>query len=294
MKIAGFTFVRNAVRYDYPVLESLRSLLPLCDAVYIAVGQSDDETLALVQGLKEPKLHILETVWDDALREGGRVLAIETDKAFDAIPEEYDWCIYLQADEVLHEADYPAIRAAMQEWLSDPATEGLVFKYRHFYGSYDFTGASRRWYRREVRVLRNNKSIRSYRDAQGFRLQTGATLRKLRVRPVAAWVYHYGWVKHPADQQRKQQSFNKLWHSDDWVSEHVGAAPTYHYDGSEPLEAFTGTHPAAMQARISSMNWHFETNPAQVRWSWKDRLSKFTERWFGWRPGEYKNYQEIR
>ena len=91
MKIAGFTFVRNALRYDYPVVEAIRSILPLCDAVFVAVGRSDDDTLRLVEGIGDSRIRIIETVWDDTLRKDGRVLAVETDKALDAIPPEYDW-----------------------------------------------------------------------------------------------------------------------------------------------------------------------------------------------------------
>lgn len=290
MVVAGFTFIRNAVQYDYPVVESIRSILPLCDYLVVAVGKSDDETLDLVRGIGDPKIHILETIWDDSLREGGRVLAVETDKAFQAIPPEYDWCFYIQADECVHEADFPAIRAGMEQYLDDPQTEGLLFQYRHFYGSYDFTGASRRWYRREVRIIRNNKDIRSYRDAQGFRMATG---RKLRVRLLPAHIYHYGWVKSPAAQQRKQKNFNRLWHSDEVVKERVGKAEIYAYDGSEPLLRYHGSHPAVMMPRIQAMNWQFAGDPLQARWPWKDRLSNWLERSTGWRPGEYKNYVKL-
>jgi hypothetical protein len=291
VKTAGFTFIKNAVLYDYPVVEAVLSLLPLCDYVVVAVGKSDDETLDLVRSIGDPKINIIETVWDDSLREGGRVLALETDKAFQAIPPEYDWCIYIQADECLHEQDYPTIRAGMEQWLDDPQTEALLLKYRHFYGSYDFIGASRRWYRREVRIVRNNKQIRSYRDAQGFRFDTG---HKLRARLLDAWMHHYGWVKNPTAQQRKQLNFNKLWHSDDWVNAHISPANAYDYDGGEPLERFTGTHPAVMLPRIEAMNWQFSTDPTLVRWSWKDRFTRWIENGTGWRPGEYRNYQLLR
>lgn len=128
MKVAGFTIVRNAIKYGYPVVESIKSILPLCDKVYVAVGSSEDATLELVRSIAPEKIEIIETVWDDSLREGGRVLAVETDKAFDAIPKDYDWCIYIQADEVLHEKDFPALRAAMQSYKDATEVEGLLFK----------------------------------------------------------------------------------------------------------------------------------------------------------------------
>jgi hypothetical protein len=256
----------------------------------VAVGRSDDNTLDLIKGIGDPRIVILETEWDDALRKGGRVLAAETDKAFQAIPKDYDWCFYIQGDECVHEQDLPAIRTAMETWRDEEFTEGLLSDYHHFYGSYDFTGASRRWYRREVRIIRNDKRIRSYRDAQGFRMDDGKGGRKLMVRPAYARIFHYGWVKHPAVQKQKMVNFNRLWHSDAWVSEHLPADTGYDYDGSEPLERFSGTHPAVMQARIAAANWHFNGDPLSAKWSWKDRLSRWTEKTWGWRPGEYRNY----
>lgn len=285
-RVAGFTFVRNALLYDYPVLEAIRSILPVCDYFVVAVGRSEDATLDLVYSLNDPRLHIIETVWDETLRTGGRVLAEETNKAFDAIPPEYDWCFYIQADECVHEDDLPTIQAAMQRWQHDPQTEGLLFRYRHFYGSYDYIGASRRWYRREVRIVRNDRRIRSWGDAQGFRLGS----RKLRVRLLDAWIYHYGWVKPPDAQQRKQRHFHRWWHPDAVAQQRAGDAAVYTYDGTEPLERFEGTHPAVMLPRIQAINWHFDADPTRVRWSWKDRLSRWIEQRTGWRPGEYRNY----
>ena len=61
MKLAGFTFIRNALKYDYPVVEAITSILPLCDYLLVAVGKSDDETLELVRSIGDPKIHILET-----------------------------------------------------------------------------------------------------------------------------------------------------------------------------------------------------------------------------------------
>ena len=125
MKVSGFTFIRNAILLDYPILEAIRSILPLCDEIVVAVGKSEDETLQLIQSLDDPRIRILHTEWDDSLREGGRVLAIETDKALEAVSLDADWAVYIQGDEVLHEDGLPALRQAMDCLLytSDAADE---------------------------------------------------------------------------------------------------------------------------------------------------------------------------
>ncbi|HEX9509779.1 MAG TPA: glycosyltransferase family 2 protein, partial [Puia sp.] len=210
MRVAGFLFIRNAIKYDYPVKEALLSLLPLCDEVIVCIGNSEDDTEQLIQSIQSPKIRIYHSVWDDTLLEGGKVLAIETDKAFDHVSAAADWCIYLQGDELIHEDDYASIRENMARYKDDPQVEGFLFKYRHFYGSYDYLGDSRRWYSHEIRIIRNDKNIRSYRDAQGFR-KNG---QKLQVKPLDAYIYHYGWVRHPSQQLQKHLNFEKLYNLD--------------------------------------------------------------------------------
>ncbi|MBI3258528.1 MAG: glycosyltransferase [Ignavibacteriae bacterium] len=167
MKISGFSFVRNAVIFDYPVLESITSLLPICDEVIVAVGKSDDNTLELLQSLQSPKLKIIETLWDDSLRQGGKILADQTNVALAECTG--DWCIYLQADEILNEEDYTIILSEITKADSNTKTDALLFAYRHFYGSYDYLGAGRQWYRQEIRAFRNTGKVISWGDAQGFK-----------------------------------------------------------------------------------------------------------------------------
>ncbi len=289
MKISGFSFIRNAVKFDYPVEESIKSVLPLCDEFVIAVGNSEDETLNLIKNIGDPKIKIIETVWDDSLREDGRVLALETDKAFQQVSENSDWCIYIQGDEVIHEKYLNNIRQGMEQWQHDEQVEGLLLNYLHFYASYDFVGDSRRWYRKEIRVVRNNKNIKSYRDAQGFRINN----RKLQVKPVDAFVYHYGWVKSPEDQQQKALNFNKLWHNDEWVEVNIPKLDQFDYSNIDSLKHFEGTHPKVMQERIKRINWEFSFDPSQKNFSSKAKLLHFIEKHTGWRIGEYKNYKII-
>jgi hypothetical protein len=290
MKVCGFTIVRNALKYDYPVIESITSVLDVCDSFVVAVGNSEDETLQLIQSVHSPKIRIIETVWDDNLREGGRVLAAETNKAFNAIDPEFDWCFYMQADEVVHEKYHSAIRKAMQNHLLNPKVEGLLFKYLHFYGTYDYVGDSRRWYRNEVRIIRNDKSIRSFKDAQGFQ-KNG---KPLRVKDTEAMVYHYGWVKPPEKQLEKQKNFNKYWHDDKWIDQNIPAVDVFDYSQFDSLRLFDGTHPSVMKPRIEHANDHVEIDPGKKRF--KNIIKKLLyliEKHTGFRPGEYKNYRKI-
>ena len=288
MKVSGFTIIRNAIKFDYPVVEAITSVLPLCDEFVVAVGKSEDQTLLLIQSIDSPKIKIIETEWDDSLREGGRVLAIETDKAFQAISPDSDWCFYIQSDEVIHEQDYEAIRSAMKEHLNNKKVEGLVFNYLHFYGSYDYLGASRKWYKQEVRILRNLKSIFSYRDAQGFRIDKN---RKLNVKPVNASVYHYGWVKHPKFQQAKQESFHKMWHNDEWMENNVQRTSEFDYSQIDSLKKFTGNHPLVMLERINKQNWKFDFDLTKDNTPLKYKLLLILETLCGKDIGRYKNFR---
>jgi glycosyltransferase involved in cell wall biosynthesis len=284
MKIVGFTFVRNGVIFDYPFLESIQSLLPLCDELIIVVGQSDDNTLEQIKSLQSSKIRIIETVWDNALRKSGTILSQQTNLALDQVAG--DWAIYLQADEVLHEKDYPIIRNAMDIYRNKIEVEGLLFHYKHFYGSYEYIGDSRRWYRREIRIVRPINNVRSWGDAQGFRIDD----RKIRVKLIDSTIYHYGWVKPPDIQQLKQKYFNKLWHSDEWVDYHVGKAAEYDYNLGGKLKPFEGTHPAVMKKRVQTQNWNFRYEQNKVKQPLKEKLLDSVEKKCGWRIGEYKNY----
>lgn len=267
MNVTGFTFIRNAITYDYPIQEAILSVLPLCDEFVVAVGQSQDATLALIEKINSSKIRIIETVWNDSLREGGQVLALETNKAFAAISENSDWAFYIQGDEVVHERDHAEIYQQMDQWKDDDQVDGLLFKYLHFYGSYDYIGTSSKWYPNEIRIIKNNKNFYSYRDAQGFRKNSN---EKLSVKAIDAYVHHYGWVKTPETMQRKQEDFNKLWHDDQWVNQHVVKAKEFDYSGIDRLERFVHTHPKVMQERIRHQNWQFDYDLSHNSISWKE------------------------
>ena len=270
MKVTGFTFVKNALIYDYPVVESIKSILPICDEFVVAVGKSDDDTLELIRSIETDKIRIVETEWDESLREGGRVLAVETDKAFENISEDSDWAFYIQGDEVVHEKYLDVIRIAMEKYKDSPQVDGLLFHYKHFYGSYDYVGASASWYPNEIRVIKNDNSIFSYKDAQGFRKGEN---EKLKVVPIDAYMYHYGWVKEPEAMQRKQENFNKYWHDDQWIDDNVIKADEFDYGRDlRELARFEESHPEVMVKRIKEKNWKFDVDISKNKKSTKDLL----------------------
>ena len=290
MQISGFTFVRNAIQYDYPVVESIMSILPVVDEFIVSVGNSDDQTLSLIQSISSPKIKIVESTWDDSLRSGGRVLAVETDKAFSHVSENSDWAFYLQADEVVHEKYHQTILKAANQYKDQLKVEGLLFNYLHFYGTYDYVGDTRRWYDKEIRIIRNDKSIRSYRDAQGFRKND----RKLQVKQIDASIYHYGWVKHPELQQHKRENFGKLWSDAEQTESDKQKQDLFNYvNDADSLVKFTGTHPQTMHQRIKDKNWQINFDLAKKKLSFKDWLLYKIEKLTGKRLFNYKNYRTI-
>ena len=287
VKISGFTFVRNAVKYGYPVVEAITSILSICDEFVVCLGNSDDGTEELIRNIPSEKIRIVDSVWDDSLRTGGRVLAVETDKAFDAISADSDWAFYIQADEVVHEKFLPVIKHEMEKYIDDKKVDCLVFKYLHFYGNYKYVGNARNWYRREIRVIKNDKSIRSYRDAQGFRRNEKQLSGKL----IDAWVYHYGWARSPRFQTAKLSNFEKLYKPDDKIT--IKSDELYDYGNVSSLALFDGTHPEVMKSRIADMDWDFEFDITKKRLPLHDRILDFAEQITGKRFFEFRNYKLV-
>jgi len=291
MKICGFTFVRNAVQYDYPVVESITSILPIVDEFVVSVGNCNDGTLQLIESIGSPKIKIVHSIWDDSLKEGGLVLAVETDKALAHVPAGYDWAFYLQADEVVHEKYLAAIVSAANKYADHEKVEGLLFKYVHFYGSYDYAGDSRRWYDHEIRLIKNNRNIISYKDAQGFRTKQG---KKLQVKEIKAEIYHYGWVRNPSKQNEKISAFSAFWNGEGYTPSPYNEEQQWDFvNDADSLELFKGTHPVVMQKRIAGKNWNANFDTSKKRFSFKDGILYRIEKLTGKRLFAYKNYTVI-
>jgi hypothetical protein len=260
VKISGFTISRNAVKYGYPIVESIRSLLPLVDELVVGVGDSEDDTWDVVTGVDDPKIKPFRTVWDMTKREGGIVLSEQTNLALARCSG--DWAVYLQGDEALHEDEIDQIRGRLHEHLNQK-TEGLSFSYIHFYGSYATVQDNWcRWYRREVRAVKTGMDIVSVGDAAGFKIKDGDRLRRLIRADSGAHVYHYGWARPPVIMAEKRQHVEGFYHADDeavQLPENERLDPTQPYQHLGDLASFRGSHPAVMRSVVSSQGWTFNS-----------------------------------
>ncbi len=259
MRISGFTFARNAVKLDYPLREALLSVLPVVDELVVAIapGDPDDDTRGLVEALDDRRIRIVEAAWDEGRRQ--HIYADLTNVALDACTG--DWCLYVQADEVLHEDDRSVIRDRCEQLLIDPRVEGLLFDYLHFFGDYEHVQRGQGWYQREIRLIRNGVGIRSVRDAQSFR---HADQRRITVAAARARIFHYGWVRHPRLMRAKIWEFWSHRMSPEEVEAEYGSPAEFDYGPLGRLPRWEGTHPDVMSERMAAMDWQEtlrETDP---------------------------------
>lgn len=311
MLISGFSMVRNAIKLYYPVKASIESILPIVDEFIIALGDgdADDNTLEEIQKIQSDKIKIIHTKWDIEKYTNGSEYAHQTDIAKEHCKG--DWLFYLQSDEVIHEKYLPIIKNSCNGLLNNKAVEGLLFNYRHFWGDYSHYIVSHAWYHKEIRVIRNNPEIHSWRDAQSFRRIPGfdginyfqkENTYKLKVAAINAWVYHYGWVRPPELMQKKRISFETHKQGNEIAASIFKNEPEiFNYGNLNKLSVFKETHPEVMEDFIKKFSWKHEIYPhnMQVKKHKHDqlkyRLLSFIEQHFlkGNQIAGFKNYELI-
>lgn len=298
MQLSGFTYVRNGFRFGYPFLASIRSLLPVVDELVVVVGDSDDGTREALEKLKEPKIRLIDTVWDMRMREGGKLFAQQSNLGLLACRGE--WLFHLQVDEVLHEQDYPLIHESLKQAAEHSSAEALVFPFLHFWGDYAHIRNTRRTHAFEVRAFKNKGIIRSYKDSQGFRkypsqdaYAAGHLGTKLKSLLCPAPVYHYSYTRHPSLMKQKSNYFHRFWHGDQWLKENT-RTEDFNFNEVDRLELFTGSHPAVMKEQIAAKNWDFVYDPKQSTMSLKDRFLEMVKKKTGKDFFSYRNYELLK
>ncbi len=318
MKISGFSMGKNAHKLYYPMRYAIESILPLVDEFLVALGDSDedDNTREEILSIGSEKIRIIDTHWDIEKYPRGMEHAHQTDIAKEQCTG--DWLFFLQSDEVVHEKYLPLIREKCETYLDDPEVEGFLFKYVHFWGDYYHIQDSHCWYRKEIRIIRNDPEIHSWESAQSFRRIPGFSgvnyrqhenTHKLKVAELDAAIYHYGWVRPPAVMQDKIKAF---------MVNHMGRARVeelisekkydsiFDYGNLSKLTVFKGTHPAVMKPWIDRFDWKDQlrfTGPARSMNPVKNKHDRLRYRVVSWieknllrgmRLGEFKNYIVVR
>ena len=270
MKISGFSFGRNTSKLYYPIKESILSILPICDEFVFILGKGDedDNTLEILQSIDSPKLKIIHTEWDTEKFPNGMENAHQTDIAISHCTG--DWLFYVQADEVVHEKYLSVIQKRCEELLNRKEVEGLLFKYKHFFGDYNHYINHHGWYQNEIRIVRNHPDIHSFESAQSFRRIPnfdGKSYRKsegthlLKVATVDAYIYHYGWVRPPKYMQSKKKALDSI-HKGDKKAESLYKERDEEFDYG-PLKSmlkFKDTHPAVMADKMKDFSWASSLN----------------------------------
>lgn len=281
MKISGFSFARNATKLYYPIKQSVESILPIVDEFVIALGagDEDDRTRNELLSINSSKIKIIDTVWNPVYMKRNAILAVETDLAKSHCSG--DWLFYIQADEVVHEKYLDAIHKRCSDLLDKNNIEGLLFSYKHFWGDYDHYQNSHGWYPYEIRIIRNNPNIHSWKDAQSFRYydyydnphQIEGT-RKLNVALANAEIYHYGWVRPPELMQAKSFAIDSTHKGIEKTKQKYSALPKYFdYGPLNRLTVFKDTHPKVMYPIVNNISWKH-----QLQYSGKPNKNRLPHR----------------
>ncbi len=267
MKISGFTMGKNVDKLYYPIKPAIMSILPIVDEFVVALGKSDDDdkTREEILSIKSDKIKIIDTIWDIEKYPNGMENAHQTDIAKEHCTG--DWLFYLQADEVIHEKYLPIIKKRCEELLNDKQVEGLLFRYKHFWGDYQHYHFSHRWYKNEIRIVRNDPEIHSWESAQSFRRipnfdgifyrQQDGT-HKLKVAKVDAEVFHYGWVRPPSLMKKKMKALDTIHKGEEGAQKKETIYRNFDYGVLGKLQKYNDTHPQVMQEWMNKFDWKNE------------------------------------
>lgn len=264
MRIEAFSFLRNAWKLHFPADASIISALPLVDRFCIALGDcdADDRTEAMLDAIDSDRIEKFHTEWDPKRYAANSVYAQQADLARARC--QGDWLLFLQGDEVLHEDELPMIEEACRYYLEDPKVEGLLFHYLHFWGDHRHVHYAHNWYPREVRIVKNDPSIRPWGDAQSFRVfkehrgrpsdyRKRKGTRNPRVASIPARIFHYGGMRPPETMGRKKAASDLHFQGEQDLNGKLPEA--FDHGPLHFLDRFEGDHPAVMGPYLRSLDW---------------------------------------
>lgn len=276
-------------------MASIRSVLPMVDQLFVVVGNSEDGTREAIENLKNNRIVIIDSVWEEEKRVNGLIFRDQANLGLDQVTG--DWALHIQADEVLSERDGEKLMDYIHRADKLEEVDGLLFPFYHFWGDFKHIRNTRRTHAFEIRAFKNHRDVRSYKDSQGFRkyppdssIENGL---KLKVLKTDIPIYHYAYTRNPKLMNKKSNYFHRFWHDNDWLKKHTRERD-FDYNEVDKLEPFLGSHPIYMEEVIKNQDWTFAYDPSKSNMKLKDRILSVFERLFNYRLFEYKNYRIVK
>ena len=274
MKVSAFTFIKNGQILGYPFVESIQSILTIVDEFVINVGESEDDTLLVIQSIHSSKIRIIKSKWNDTMQERGFVYGQQ--KMIAQYNCTGDWAFYIEGDEVYHENDLEQIRESMIIHLDDPNVEALAFDFYHFYGNANSYLDSPGWYRSEVRIIKN--SVRSYAPDGLFWLVLNSNKkgRYPRAKHTGVSCYHYGWLRSQEQMNLKSEKVQKYWAKDP-------VKVDYSQMDQSIIKEFQGSHPEIIKEWLPKESGLYKVDPnyKPTKKQKKHRMMIKFEKFFG-------------
>jgi hypothetical protein len=274
MKVSAFTFIKNGQLLGYPFIQSIKSILPIVDEFIINVGLGEDNTLDEIKKINDPKIRIIQSHWNDNMKDRGFVYGQQ--KMVAQYNCTGDWAFYIEGDEIYHENDLDRIYMSMKEHLNNSNVEALIFDFYHFYGNGNSYLDSPGWYRAEARIIKN--SLRTYAPDGLFWLvlDSNKNGRYPKARHTGAKCYHYGWVRSEHQMNLKSEKVQKYW---------GGNAKKIDYSKMDQsiIREYKGTHPIIIQNWLPNDIELFKADPSYklTNKQKKHRIMIFFENLFG-------------
>jgi hypothetical protein len=252
MKVSAFTFIKNGEILGYPFLQSIQSILSIVDEFVVNIGESEDDTLSLIKSLANPKIRIIQSNWNDSMKDRGYVYGQQ--KMVAQFNCTGDWAFYIECDEVYHEKDLESIKKAMSKYVNDKEVEALVFDFYHFYGNANSFLDSPGWYRSEARIIKN--SVRSYSPDSLFWLVLDKNRkgRYPKAKKIGIHCYHYGWVRSEDEMNLKSEKVQKYWGNNHQKID-------YSKIDQAIIKKFNGTHPQIIKEWLPKDKGLFQADP---------------------------------
>lgn len=241
--VSASMITHQCVILDYCLEATVRSMLDLCEDVYINDGGSTDGTLDILYSLQTEcgadRVKIFERQW----RHDRRMWADEKNFILDKVPmSNYNVCI--DADEVIHQDDISKIKT-----LCDGVNQAIAFKVIHFYGRPTRYIEGAAWYPQHTRLWKRSTGIKIIHHAKGCAddvcWPNGAPAHLIGFTLCDAKIYHYGNCRSPKALGIKAKKADDLYQYSTQYKNGQLAEPrsfTYAFDTIGHKE-FKGEHP---------------------------------------------------